>query len=150
MRAFTDIADLERAVGSHLGHGSWHQVTQEQIDAFARATGDEQWIHVDPERAATGPFGTTIAHGFLTLSLVPLLVKDVYRVDGLSMGVNYGADRVRFPAPVPVGARVRAGVELVRLSPSGIGVQALTRVTIEVEGSERPACVADLLSLLVA
>ena len=149
MRTFSGVAELEAAVGTHLGHGGWHEVTQDRIDAFADATGDHQWIHVDPERAASGPFGTTIAHGFLTLSLIPVLVADVYRVDGLSLGVNYGADRVRFPAPVPVGSRVRAGVELVRLSPSGMGVQALTRVTVELEGSERPACVADMLSLLV-
>ncbi|MBI1377418.1 MAG: dehydratase [Frankiales bacterium] len=150
MRTFSGLAELEAAVGSHLGHGGWHTVTQEQIDAFADATGDHQWIHVDPQRAAGGPFGTTIAHGFLTLSLIPMLVQDVYRVDGLSMGVNYGSDRVRFPSPVPVGSRVRAGVELVSLTPASLGVQALTRVTVEIDGSDRPGCVADMLSLLVA
>jgi acyl dehydratase len=150
MRTFSDIGELEAAVGTHLGHGDWHIVTQAQIDAFAEATGDRQWIHVDPHRAASGPFGTTIAHGFLTLSVIPMLVRDVYRVEGLAMGVNYGMDRVRFPAPVPAGSRLRAGVELVRLAPAALGVQALTRVTVELDGSSRPACVADMLSLLVA
>jgi acyl dehydratase len=104
MQVFQGIAELEKAVGAHLGYSDWHTVTQEQITLFADATGDHQWIHVDPERAAAGPFGSTVAHGFLTMSLLPLLVAQVYRVEGLSMGVNYGLNRVRFPAPVPACA----------------------------------------------
>src|SRR6266480_3572694 len=98
MRVFANLAELEAAKGEHLGYGDWHTVTQEQIDQFADATGDHQWIHVDTEKAAAGPFGTTIAHGYLTLSLLPVLIKDVYRVDGISMGINYGSNKVRFPA----------------------------------------------------
>lgn len=149
MRVFHGIGELQQAVGTHLGHSDWHIVTQEQIDAFAEATGDRQWIHVDPERAAAGPFGVTIAHGYLTLSLVPMLAAQVYRVEGLAMGVNYGADRVRFPSPVPVGSRIRAGVELMSLTPGGPGFRAIARVTVERDGGVRPACVVDAVSVLV-
>jgi acyl dehydratase len=149
MQVFQGIAELEKAVGAHLGYSDWHTVTQEQITLFADATGDHQWIHVDPERAATGPFGRTVAHGFLTMSLLPLLVAQVYRVEGLSMGVNYGLNKVRFPAPVPAGSRLRAGVELISLLPGTNGAQATARVTVEVDGSARPACVAEWLTLLV-
>ena len=121
MKVFQGIEELQKAVGDHLGHSDWHTITQEQIDLFAEATGDHQWIHVDPEKAAQGPFGTTIAHGYLTLSLVPRLVSEIYRVEGLAMGVNYGANKVRFPSPVPVGSRVRAGVEILSLVPEGPG-----------------------------
>ncbi|MBA9004165.1 MaoC family dehydratase [Thermomonospora cellulosilytica] len=150
MKVFDGIADLEKAVGTHLGYSEWHTVTQEQIDKFAEATGDHQWIHVDPEKAAQGPFGTTIAHGYLTLSLLPLLVHQVYRVDGLKMGINYGTDKVRFPSPVPVGSRLRAGVELVEVTPTAAGTRVKVKVTIEREGGDKPACVAESLSLLVA
>ncbi len=149
MRTFDGIEDLREAVGTHLGYSPWHRVTQQQVDAFADATGDHQWIHVDPERAKGGPFGGTIAHGYLTLSLVPSLVWRVYTVENISMGVNYGSDKVRFPAPVPVGSRVRAGVEVLGLEPGGGGVQVRTRVTVEVEGGSKPACVAEVLSILV-
>ncbi|MFX0579217.1 MaoC family dehydratase [Nocardia nepalensis] len=149
MKVFNGIGELEQAVGTHLGYSEWHTVTQEQIDLFAEATGDRQWIHVDPERAAQGPFGTTIAHGYLTLSLLPLLVSQVYRVDGLKMGINYGCNKVRFPSPVPSGSRVRAGVELAKLEPTSAGVQVTARVTIEREGGDKPACVAEALSVLV-
>jgi acyl dehydratase len=149
MKVFNGIGELEQAVGTHLGYSEWHTVTQEQIDLFAEATGDRQWIHVDPERAARGPFGTTIAHGYLTLSLLPLLVSQVYRVDGLKMGINYGCNKVRFPSPVPSGSRVRAGVELAKLEPTNAGVQVTARVTIEREGGDKPACVAEALSVLV-
>ncbi|MEV4129004.1 MaoC family dehydratase [Nocardia sp. NPDC049707] len=149
MKVFNGIGELEQAVGTHLGYSEWHTVTQEQIDLFAEATGDRQWIHVDPERAAQGPFGTTIAHGYLTLSLVPMLVWQVYRVDGLKMGINYGSNKVRFPSPVPSGSRVRAGVELVQLEPITAGVQVTARVTIEREGGDKPACIAEALSVLV-
>ncbi|WP_040688212.1 MaoC family dehydratase [Nocardia vinacea] len=149
MKVFNGIGELEQAVGTHLGYSEWHTVTQEQIDLFAEATGDRQWIHVDPERAAQGPFGTTIAHGYLTLSLLPQLVSQVYRVDGVKMGINYGSNKVRFPSPVPSGSRVRAGVELVKLEPTKAGVQVTARVTIEREGSDKPACIAEALSVLV-
>ena len=115
MRVFHGHRGTARqAVGTHLGWSDWHTVTQQQIDTFADATGDHQWIHVDPEKAAAGPFGGTVAHGFLTLSLVPMLVWQVYRVEGVRMGVNYGANKLRFPSPVPVDSKVRAGVELSR------------------------------------
>ncbi|MEV6139254.1 MaoC family dehydratase [Nocardia sp. NPDC051990] len=149
MKVFNGIGELEQAVGTHLGYSEWHTVTQEQIDLFAEATGDRQWIHVDQERAAQGPFGTTIAHGYLTLSLLPMLVWQVYRVDGLKMGINYGSNKVRFPSPVPSGSRVRAGVELVKLEPIKAGVQVTARVTIEREGGDKPACIAEALSVLV-
>lgn len=149
MRTFHGIEELEKAVGSHLGHSDWHTVTQEQIDRFAGATGDRQWIHVDPEKAAGGPFGTTIAHGYLTLSMVPSLVQRIYRLDGLSMSVNYGSNKVRFPAPVPVGSRIRAGVELLSVERGSGGARAVVRVTIEREGGDKPVCVAETVSVLV-
>ena len=149
MKTFHGLDEFEKAVGTHLGHSDWHTVTQEQVDLFAEATGDHQWIHVDPERAKDGPFGGTIAHGYLTLSLVPKLVWEVYKVEGLSMGVNYGSNRVRFPSPVPVGSRIRAGVELVSLERGPNGAQATVRVTIEREGGDKPACVAETVSVLV-
>ncbi|WGY02867.1 MaoC family dehydratase [Nocardioides sp. QY071] len=150
MRTFNGIAELEAAVGTHVGHSEWHTITQAQIDAFATATGDHQWIHVDPERAAQGPFGSTIAHGYLTLSLVPMLVWEVYAIEGVRMGVNYGADKLRFPAPVPVDSRVRAGVELLSVTPGGGGHQVRSRVTVEREGGEKPVCVVDTVSVVVA
>jgi acyl dehydratase len=150
MKVFNGIAELEAAAGSHLGHSDWHTVTQEQIDTFAKATGDHQWIHVDPEKAAQGPFGSTIAHGYLTLSLVPMLVWQVYKVEGVRMGVNYGADKLRFPAPVPVDSKVRAGVELLSVTPGGGGHQVKARVTVEREGGDKPVCVVDTVSIVVA
>ncbi|MEU0403853.1 MaoC family dehydratase [Streptomyces sp. NPDC006197] len=149
MKVFNGIAELEKAVGTHLGHSDWHTITQDQIDAFAAATGDHQWIHVDPEKAAQGPFGSTVAHGFLTLSLVPMLTWQVYTVEGVRMGVNYGADKLRFPSPVPVGSRVRAGVELTAVTPNVLGYQVATRVTIERDGGDKPACVVDMLAVVV-
>lgn len=149
MRVFNGISELEQAVGTHLGYSDWHTVTQQQIDTFAEATGDHQWIHVDAEKAAQGPFGTTIAHGYLTLSLVPMLSWQVYTVEGIRMGVNYGSNKLRFPSPVPVDSKVRAGVELVSVTPGGGGYQVLTRVTVEAEGGSKPACVVDTLSVLV-
>ena len=149
MRVFDGIADLEKAAGTHLGHSEWHTVDQHQIDAFAAATGDHPWIHTDPAKAAEGPFGTTVAHGFLTLSLVPMLTWQVYEVEGLKMAVNYGADKLRFPAPVPVGSRVRAGVELTSVTPNKLGYQVGTRVTIELDGANKPACVVDMLAVVV-
>ncbi|MEH1058278.1 MaoC family dehydratase [Micromonospora sp. CPCC 206171] len=149
MKVFHGIGELEQAVGTHLGYSDWHTVTQQQIDAFAEATGDRQWIHVDPAKAAHGPFGSTIAHGYLTLSLVPMLVWQVYKVEGLSMGVNYGANKLRFPAPVPVDSQVRAGVELLSLVPGGGGYQLTAKVTVELAGAGKPACVVETVSILV-
>ncbi|MEU7906236.1 MaoC family dehydratase [Actinoplanes sp. NPDC049118] len=150
MKVFQGIEELERAVGTHLGYSGWHTVTQRQIDTFAEATGDHQWIHVDPAKAAAGPFGGTIAHGYLTLSLVPMLVWQVFTVEGVRMGVNYGADKVRFPSPVPVDTQVRAGVELLSVKPGGGGHRVTTRVTVEREGADKPACVVETVSVLVA
>jgi acyl dehydratase len=149
MRVFDGIADLEKAVGTHLGYSEWHTIDQDQIDAFAAATGDHQWIHVDPAKAAEGPFGSTVAHGFLTLSLVPMLTWQVYKVEGVKMAINYGADKLRFPSPVPVGSRVRAAVELTSVAPNKLGYQVATRVTIELDGSDKPACVVDMLAVVV-
>lgn len=149
MRIFNGVAELQDAIGSHLGYSDWHVVTQDQIDRFADATGDHQWIHVDTERAASGPFGATIAHGFLTLSLVPRLVWQVYEIQGVKMGVNYGADRLRFPSPVPADSKVRAGVELMAISEISMGFQVATRVTVECDGNDKPACVVDMLAVVV-
>lgn len=149
MRVINGVDELRAAVGEHLGYSSWHEVTQERIDQFAEATGDHQWIHVDPERAKDGPFGSTIAHGYLTLSMVPMLVWEVYRVDGVKMGVNYGSDKVRFPTPVPVGSKVRAGVELTAVDDIPLGVQVTAKVTVEIEGAQKPAMVAQTISVVV-
>jgi len=137
---------LLEAVGKHLGHSDWLEITQARIDLFADATGDHQWIHVDPERAAKGPFGKTIAHGYLTLSLASFFLPQIVEVRGISMGVNYGLDKVRFTSPVPAGSRVRAGAELVKAEEVKGGVQATIRVTIQVEGADRPSCIADTIS----
>lgn len=146
---YDGIAGFEAHVGEHLGFSDWRQVTQKEIDLFAEATGDRQWIHVDPEKAAAGPYGKTIAHGYLTLSLVPILVQQIYRVTGLAMQVNYGSDKLRFPAPVPVDSRIRAGAELVRVDRNDKGGRATVRVTVEVEGSDRPACVVDTIAAMI-
>ncbi len=139
--------DLLSAVGKHLGTTQWVDVTQEQVDRFADATGDHQWIHVDPERAATeSPYGTTIAHGYLTLALTNLFLPQLLEVRGTSMGVNYGANRVRFPSAVPVGTRVRGSAEIVAAEEVKGGVQTTVTITVEIEGEERPACVVESLS----
>lgn len=148
MRTFQGLDEFEKAVGTHLGYSDWHTITQKQIDLFAEATGDHQWIHTDPERAKDGPFGTTIAHGYLTLSLLPQLVWQVYSIEGLTMAVNYGSNKVRYPSPVPVDSRVRAGVELVALDRGPGGSRATIRVTIERDGGDKPACVAETVSVL--
>jgi acyl dehydratase len=147
---YDGIAGFEAHVGEHLGYSEWRKVTQKEIDLFAEATGDHQWIHVDAEKAAKGPYGKTIAHGYLTLSLVPILVKQIYQVTGLSMQVNYGVDKLRFPAPVPVDSRIRAGAELIKVDRTNSGARATVRVTVEVEGSERPACVVDTIAAMVS
>jgi acyl dehydratase len=147
---FATPRDLLAAVGKPLGASDWLEITQDRIDGFADATGDHQWIHVDPERAKSGPFGRTIAHGYLTLSLVNCFLPQIVEVRGISMGVNYGCDKVRFPAPVPVGSRIRGAGQLVAAEEvKGGAVQATVRVTVEIEGSERPACVVDTISRFV-
>ncbi|MEU5997314.1 MULTISPECIES: MaoC family dehydratase [unclassified Streptomyces] len=146
-RIFASPDDLRAGVGEQLGHSDWLEVDQKRIDLFADATGDHQWIHVDAEKAAQGPFKTTIAHGYLTLSLLPSLVPQVMRVDGMKMGVNYGTNKVRFPSPVPSGSRVRATAVLKEVEPTKDGgVQVTAVVTVEREGSEKPACVAESVS----
>lgn len=139
------IEGLRSLVGEEIGPSGWREVTQADIDDFARISGDDQWIHVDPERAAReSPFGTTVAHGNLTLSLIDGLRRDLLSSSGFRLGVNYGWNRVRFPAPVPAGSRVRARAEVVEVEDAGGGWwQAITRFTVEVEGSEKPCCVAD-------
>jgi acyl dehydratase len=136
------IDDLKAKVGTHLGYSDWVQITQEQVNLFADATGDHQWIHVDPERAKAGPFGGPIAHGYLTLSLAPALLGSTFVVEGITMGVNYGLNKLRFPAPVPVGAKVRLGAALAGVEDVAGGAQVTLDVTFEIEGQEKPGCVA--------
>ena len=149
MKVFNGVPELEAAVGTHLGWSDWHEISQDQVQMFADATGDHQWIHLDVERAKRGPFGGTIAHGYLTLSLLPMLVAEIYRVGGVKMGVNYGADKLRFPSPVPVGSKVRGGVEILAVKPISLGFQVSSRVTIERDGGDKPACVVDMLAVIV-
>ncbi len=143
-------ASLAGQVGAHLGPTDWMTVDQARIDLFADATNDHQWIHVDPEAAAEGPFGATIAHGYLTLALVNSFLPDLLTVTETSMGVNYGCERVRFPHPVTVGSRIRGRGEVISVEPAGGGLQVLVRVTVEIEGGDRPACVVDTLSRFYA
>lgn len=143
MRIFADPAELKAAKGEHLGHTEWRTITQQQVDLFADATDDHQWIHVDAEAAESGPFGGTIAHGFLTLSLLPSFMRELYRVDGLKMAVNYGLNKVRFPAPVPVGSRLRATAVITAVDEVPGGVQVTTAFTVEREGGDKPVCVAE-------
>ncbi len=150
MRVFESLEDVRAAAGTELGVSDWHAVSQQQIDVFAEATGDQQWIHTDSERAAAGPFGTTIAHGFLTLSLTPTLLHQIYEVRGVGMAINYGANRVRFPAPLPSGSRVRARGRLESVDDVPGGIQIVTHVEIEREGGDKPCCVADLVSRFLA
>ena len=138
--------DLLAAAGQSLGHTDWLDMAQERVNLFADATGDHQWIHVDPQRAKDGPFGATIAHGYLTLSLANLFLPQLMEVQSVSMGVNYGCDRVRFPAPVPVGSRIRGAGEVVSAEEVKGGIQVVVRITVEIEGGERPACVVDTIS----
>jgi acyl dehydratase len=147
---FEGLDEVKGGLGRHLGYSDWLEVTQDRIDLFADATGDHQWIHVDPERAATGPFGGPIAHGYLTLALSNLFLPQIVEVRGVSMGVNYGVNRVRFPSPVPVGAKVRAGAELTEVDEIAGGVQTTMRITVEIEGGDKPACVIESLSRFLA
>ena len=149
MRRFASPRELIDAVGDDLGYSEWHTVDQSAIDAFADATGDHQWIHVDAARAASGPFGTTVAHGYLTLSMVPVLVREIYSVDARIV-VNYGLDRVRFPAPVRPGSAIRAGAVITGAQDTGDAIQVTARVTIEIQGTDKPACVAEVLSRVYA
>jgi acyl dehydratase len=146
MKHYTHLAELQALVGQELGSSDWLQVDQPRIDLFAQATGDHQWIHIDPARAATGPFGATVAHGFLTLSLLPALFESGFAVDDVRMGVNYGLNRVRFMAPVRVGSRLRGRFKLLGYEPLEGGAQLTVETTIELEGSAKPACVAESVS----
>jgi acyl dehydratase len=143
MKQFASVASLRDAVGTTLGPGPWFEVDQSRVDTFADATGDHQWIHVDPERAAEGPFGGTIAHGYLTLSLLPVLMKDLYAVDGVRLGINYGLNKVRFPSPVKVGSKIRLSAEIASVEEVGGGVQVVLRSTVEADGTDKPVCVAE-------
>ncbi len=144
---FATVDDLAAAVGRHLGWSDWTEITQERVNQFADATGDHQWIHIDPERAAAqSPYGTTIAHGYLTLSLTNMFLPSLITVEQISMGINYGVNKVRFPAPVPVGSKVRVGAELTSVDEITGGVQAVITITVEVEGSPKPACVVESLT----
>jgi len=149
MRTFASLQEFVAAKGESLGVSEWHTVTQDQVNSFADATGDHQWIHVDVERAASGPFGGTIAHGYLTLSMVPVLQMEIFRINGLTMGINYGLDRLRFPSPVPVGSSIRAEATLTDVRETPLGWLASIRLRVEVEGQQKAACVADTLSLFV-
>lgn len=143
MRIFSGLDDLEVAVGEHLGYSDWHTITQHDVNLFAEATGDLQWIHTDPSRAEQGPFGGTIAHGYFTLSLIPRLIGQILRVEGISMGLNYGANRLRFPAPVLVGSRVRAGTQIVALERTMMGARMTALTTVEIGDVDKPACVVE-------
>ncbi|MCM2578210.1 MaoC family dehydratase [Streptomyces meridianus] len=145
-RVFASLDELKGAIGEQLGTSDWLEVDQKRIDLFAEATGDHQWIHVDPEKAAAGPFGTTIAHGYLTLSLLPVLVPQLMIVEGVRMGINYGTNKVRFPAPVPVGSRLRATGTVSDVTEVTGGFQLTLTVTVEREGGEKPVCVAESVS----
>lgn len=149
MRTFADLDEFTAAKGEHLGHSDWFEVTQERVNQFADATGDHQWIHVDPERAKDGPFGHTIAHGYLTLSLIPMLAKQIYTVGNIAMGINYGLGKVRFPTVLPVGSKIRAGAELAEVTDKPQGTQAILRFTFETENGEKPVCVAETIVLYV-
>lgn len=136
---------LPGLVGQSIGPGEWSEVTQQRIDQFADASGDHQWIHVDVERAREGPFGKTIAHGLLTLSMIAALNQGLFRFEGFKMGVNYGYEKVRFPSPVPVGSRLRVTAKILDFAPAGNTFQTIIEFTVEVEGSAKPACIAQMV-----
>ena len=147
MKVFASLQDVASCVGQEVAVSEWTTITQEQIDLFARATGDHQWIHVDPQRAAEGPFGTTIAHGYLTLSLVPTFFESAMRIDNVRMSINYGLNKVRFMAPVPVNSRLRARITLLACDPvEPKGFQQTWQVHVEREGSDKPVCVAETIA----
>jgi acyl dehydratase len=146
MRTITGLEGLKQAEGETLGTSAWHDVTQEDIDAFADVTGDHQWIHVDPERAKHTPFGGTIAHGYYTLSLAPMFTEQVLSLDGFAFAINYGLNKVRFPAPLPVGGRVRMTAKLAKLEDVPGGAQMTLELTFERDGGDKPVCVAETLA----
>ncbi|MHB8719317.1 MAG: MaoC family dehydratase [Candidatus Dormibacteria bacterium] len=149
-RNFASLDELRAAVGEDLGSSAWHTITQEQVNQFADATGDHQWIHVDPQKAAAGPFGTTIAHGFLTLSLLPMLMAEIYSVGGISMAINYGCNRVRFPSPLIVGSRVQGRARVLSAEDAGGSLQVVTVVEVTAEGAPKPCCVAEQVTRFYA
>ena len=149
-RTINGLDELRTLVGEHLGYSDLLEITQDRVNQFAEATGDFQWIHVDVERAKQGPFGGPIAHGYLTLSLAPMLGDQVWTVSGVSMGINYGIDKLRFPAPVPVGSNLRLGVKLLEVTDIAGGAQAKLEYTFEVDGAAKPSCVAEVLFRLYA
>ena len=148
MRTITGIEELKQAEGETVGTTDWHEVTQEDVNAFADATGDHQWIHVDVERAKETPFGGTIAHGYYTLSLAPALTEEILKFDGFAFALNYGLDKVRFPSPLPVGSRFRMHAKVASVTDISGGVQLKTELTFEREGNEKPVCVAETLARL--
>jgi acyl dehydratase len=150
VRTFTDLTELEAAVGQEIGTTDWVEITQERVNEFADATDDHQWIHVDVERARTGPFGGTIAHGYLTLSLIPMFNTQLMRIETTGARLNYGLNKVRFPNPVKVGARIRCTATLASLTDIPAGRQMITSYVIEIEGEAKPACVAEMVVLLLA
>ena len=149
MRVFSTFEEIEAAAGEEIGASEWVEITQERVDQFAEATDDFQWIHVDVERAAEGPFGGTIAHGYLTLSLIPQFTPELFRLETPGAKLNYGVNKVRFPNPVKVGSRIRAHAEIADVSDVPAGKQLVTRYTIEIEGESKPACVAETVVLLL-
>ncbi len=140
------IDAVRSALGTHLGYSDWLEITQDRVDVFADATGDHQWIHVNVDKAKNGPFGAPIAHGYLTMSLSNMFLPQIVEVTDVTMGINYGTDSVRFPAPVVVGTRIRAGAELIAVTDIANGVQTTIRITIETDGGKKPNCVIDSLS----
>ncbi|BBY33559.1 dehydratase [Mycolicibacter minnesotensis] len=144
MRTFGSIEELAACAGQVIGHSDWVTVTQDAVNLFADATGDHQWIHVDPERAANGPFGTTIAHGYMTLAMLPQLMAQISRVEGVKLAINYGLNKVRFPAPVPVGSKIRAETSVVEVADVGGGAHQVTySTTVSIDAHAKPACVAE-------
>lgn len=148
MRVFANVDELPSAIGEDLGVSPWHDVTQMQVSIFGHATGDTLWIHTDPERAATSKFGTTIAHGYLTLAMLPSMIRELYSIEQYSTLLNYGVERVRFPSPVLVPSRIRAGAVIAAADRLDSGVRLALDVTVEREGSDKPVCIARTLTLL--
>ena len=149
MRVFETFDELKTAVGEDLGHSDWLEVTQERVDKFADATGDHQWIHVDVERSKDGPFGGTIAHGYLTLSLIPQFGAQIFGLETPGAKLNYGVNKVRFPSPVKVGSRIRATASIAEVTDIPAGKQMVTKFVVEIEDQEKPACVAETVVLLL-
>jgi acyl dehydratase len=149
-RVFSDLAEFVAAAGTELGTSGWHVANQEMVEQFAHLTGDPQWIHVDPERAKDGPYGATVVHGYFTLSMLVMMMNEVFRIENLAMGINYGLNKVRFPAPVRVGTPVRATVRLGDVTETANGTMATLVTSVEAEGNTKPACVAESVVLLAA